>query len=323
LVLLLTCCLETDSNQQLLDTLCVKYEVPAAAFFVIENNKTHFYVYGQNNQSKPTDKNTVFEAASLSKVVFYQILKQEFSQKGLSTDSSLYSFGLTMNDLERLATRYNNAPFLETLNPLCLNASVSELSKHISGIDGGEVGVFNYSESGYLLLQLLLEKITSLNLQQLYLKHFGFKDMSFTWEKSFKKNTVDGFVNKGTEERKIRKHKSGFSNGTLTTSIEGLSEFCAYYFSCQSTGSGASINAFPTLFWNEGIATERMENGNTYLWHYGSNYCFNSFILINPKEKKAYGILANSVSAKQMMQELFSKATGESHFVSFDFINWY
>lgn len=273
-------------------------KVPAVAAFVSEGNTTRYYTWGTDAQGLPTSRSTLFEAASLSKPLFAASVQNRVS----SLDSTiLFPEKAEAYTLVRTATKEDPTILMGE------EATIFQVLTHTIG------DTFQYRETAYLALQVLgVAPVIS-----------GKKDASWghLWFELDTKSYANGYITTGIPERGIRKPQQAFCNGTLTTSIKGLNN--AYRQTVEpelTTWLSRTAPVESNLHWAPGIGVEVA--GDTFAWHYGSNYCYNSFWIKNQNTGRTAGILTNSVSGRRMIARWIPFIM-EKELNSLPWIGWY
>jgi CubicO group peptidase (beta-lactamase class C family) len=281
----------------------------AASLAIVDNGKTYFFNYGNNVQSEPVNENTIYEGASLSKTFLVWLFHQTMQDK---INASLEDLGINDEDLtlfyEKIALKDDELTYLKKI-------TIKALLSHTSGIENilnheEPNNFFHYSDPGYLLLQFVWE--------QLYQKSFvdgiqtllNDSTLHFVWQPKMNNNYVHSFTKIHHPDREIRKNEQPFANGTLLCSASGLVKFATslsndfFEFVQENQIIIDTTNPdFTGLFWGNGMGIEKLDE-RTFLWQWGSNWCYNSVIIVEPKSKTIYILLTNTLSGRMAFMPL-------------------
>lgn len=317
-------------HESRLNSVSGKSEIPywadVNAYYVAKissDGRVTEYANGICTNGNPVGQNTIFEAASLSKTVFAATF-WEMAKSNTSIREDVLALTYKENINEKVQRSFS--PF--------------QLLSHTSGITGWDsasneynlpdpmqIGQFSYSEAGYILLQKALEKKLAINLESMastfVFRPAGLNVSSFIWNYS-SADFVNGYVENGLFQRNIYHFLHPYANGTLYTTGADLVNFTRYLLHSDALDSMiqpvVSIPGYANLFWGRGIGLEKF-NGKTYAWQWGSNWCFTSFLLINPIEKTACVCLTNSVIGAARIHGFIRDIVGDE-MQCFQYISW-
>ncbi len=228
--------------------LMANAKVTGLVLSILNNNKTVFtraYGYRNKETGKRMDTSTVVAGASFSKAVFAFLVLKLVDEGVIDLDKPIYQYldkplpeyadytDLTRDDRWKLITPR-----------MCLSHTTGFPNWRFLGArtadydPNGKLAIYfkpgtkyAYSGEGIKLLQLVVEKVTSRNLEDLasdkIFKPVGMPRTSYIWQQGFEDDyAYPHNVNQETLERK--KRKKADAAGSLQTTIEDYSKFIEY-----------------------------------------------------------------------------------------------
>ena len=335
-----------DQMQQSIPELMRKANIPGLQIALLENAKTSWRgEFGLKNNStrQPVSKDTIFEAASLSKPVFaYGVLKLVDAGK---------------LDLDVPLTTYLPKPYIEGDDRLKLITARIVLS-HRTGFrnwrgDGNPLTIcftpgsrFSYSGEGFVYLQKVVEQITGKPLND-YMTEAVFAPLhmnssSYTWRPDFDGRTATGHDADATPREKRKPSEANAASSLHTTASD-----YALFLEAVMKGTGlrqATLRSMEApqiavdpactncterlpkelsreLFWGLGWGIVQTGYGEM-LWHWGDNGAFKCFVAAYPKQKKGVIFFANSENGLAIAEEIVQLALGSDppvfHWIKYD-----
>lgn len=311
-----------------LETLMKEKKIPGLSIAIIENSEIvlHLELGVKNSQTKePIDKNTVFEAASLSKPVFaYGVLK--LVEKGqLNLDKPLTEY-LAYSDIkndERVNLITARMVLAHTSGFPNWRPKDEPLNIHFQP---GER--FSYSGEGYLYLQKVIEQLSGLSLED-YIKKNVFIPLemnhsTFIWVNDNRKaegHNPDGSpVENWTEppNAAFTLHTSSLDYAKFVLAIlkgvglksETINEMFQFHVKVQE-GSTTSIEKSSdrlsdSVSWGLGWGLQHTKIGDSF-WHWGDNRGVKCFIVGFKNSKRAIIIFTNSSNGLSAISEIIQK----------------
>lgn len=169
-----------------INTLMEKGKFPGVAVAVLKNGNPIFvksYGLASIGHQIPTHRNTVFEIASLTKHMTALAIMTLIEEGKLSTDDKLVEFldkapadwgAITVNQLlanmagfeHRFEPTHNNSLLLENSKKDMLDSALAIPLKSKPGSD------WNYSDIGYFMLGVIIEKVTGKSFEQVLTERF-------------------------------------------------------------------------------------------------------------------------------------------------------
>ena len=317
--------------------LMQKAGIPGVSIGLIRNGKLVWAgAFGVMNADtrKPVTKETVFEAASLSKCVFaYGVLKL-VDQGKLNLDTPLtYYLG---NNYEVPDPRINlvTARHVLTHSSGFPNWREFDNSK-ILQIHFDPGAKWSYSGEGFVYLSKVVEKITGMSLedfmQQTVLKPLGMNSSSYVWSsekygatKAYRHDDfgkVTGRNEKGSPGL-LAVTEEANAAASLTTNATDYSKFIIAVLNgtglksktrevMLSPGIRVTQN-YPELAWGLGVGLETMPDG-TWFSHLGDDGDAKAFYMASVKTKDAVVYFADGFNGLGIEREILADAVGGNH----------
>lgn len=302
-------------TQRQLKEIAAEAKTPAIQIAYLADGKITHYNYGVKDitTNEAIGNNTVFQAASLSKIVATYAFLVLVDKGLLDLDKPLWSY----YEYDRL----KDDPYKELM-------TARMVLTHHTGLPNWEKGKkgplstrfkpgtdYMYSGEAYQYLQLVAEKITGKSLDEIcstyIFKPFGMKKSHFTYTDLIGQDISIGHTDAVTSYGKVQKFTTGNSAFTLYTTAEeymkflvaavlegkGLSkqmhkDFLTPYVTTVAKGKEKERDKHVKCCF--GIRTQENEAGLAY-WHTGSNGGgYRCIFIIYPEGKKAITLFTNS-----------------------------
>ena len=334
--------LETVTHQ--LDVLTPRLmedmNVPGVSISVIQDNRIAWHKgYGvvRAGGTEKVTTETVFEACSMSKVVFTYVVLKLVEQGKL--------------DLDRPLVEYLDKPYLEN-EPLHKLITAHMVLTHRTGFPnwreggwrkGGPLHVmfkpgtkYGYSGEGYLYLQRVVEHITGkpLNplMKEMLLEPIGMTHSSYVWEERYEELASAGHDEAG----QVKPNRNLFDQANAAFSLyctpddyarfiievmkedwsaphslsrESIKEMLTPTIEVEGTlgrqtprvGRARCVSVHRGLGWVVG----KMTDGGIRAWHSGSNGTgFRCYCEFDPRKKTGLVIMTSSVNGSSLYQKL-------------------
>lgn len=308
--------------------LLQRYAIAGLAIAMIENHQLAwircFGVQDATTQA-PINKDTVFEAASLSKPVVAYAALQLCESKKLGLQDSLSSY--LDYQFDSRVTVYHLLSHTSGL-PNWLNDDELPITHFTPG------SRFSYSGVGYRVLQQAIEKITGQSLatylEQSVFKSFGMPNSSFVWQPRFTENSTVGHDKNGVPVDKFKPQKA-YAAFSLHSSI---TDYAAFITSSLNTPIiekmlepqmavndttpwkenwfRADITEFPKVHWGLGWGLEETSQGD-FFWQWGDNGSFKAFVMVSRDNGQGFIAMTNSANGDLLWQDLTSTLLGGTH----------
>jgi serine-type D-Ala-D-Ala carboxypeptidase/endopeptidase len=231
------------SLDEIVTQLVERNAVHGLSIAVLNSNEVVFKkAYGYRNAitKDPFDDGTVIHAASLSKPVFSAIVLKLAEERVIGLDTPLFQYLENPSDEE--STEWYKDFSDIAYHPYYKKVTARMCLAHTSGLSSWRWfepdkklkfrykpgTAFFYSGEGYILLQLVLEKVTGQSLEALarqkVFQPAGMNMSSFVWQQRFDGLNCCAHDSYGKVTPKGRKTK-GLSGGSLQTTITDYSLF--------------------------------------------------------------------------------------------------
>jgi CubicO group peptidase (beta-lactamase class C family) len=318
------------SQSTAVDKLRADYKVTGLQFVWIDKDKTTNYSLGAafTGTNQNVNASTIFQAASLSKVVLAYVCMQLVAEKRIGFDSPLYRYFEypRMKDdpkskkiTARMVLNHTTGWPNWAQNPMQKAWGTSTLKTQF------EPGTkWSYSGEGFVFLQLAIQSILKKDFQQIAKERvfdaLGMKNSSFIWEERFAETATYGFnsQNEPTERSEYFLPNAAFS---LLTTATDYSLFLKALLKKQLSPLLAS--EVPTnakhLFWGLGVGVQKNELGKM-AWHWGDNGDYKTFFIINPEKQQIMVCFTNSVNGLKLMKPLANIYFGKASWYAADWL---
>lgn len=289
-----------------------------------------------DNKIKVSSK-TIFQAASLSKVVLAYICLQLVEQKQLDLDRPLlsyYDYPRLRNDSSakgitaRMVLTHTSGLPNWAENPLKKTWSTSLLTTSFK--PGSR---WSYSGEGFVFLQLAIQNILKKDLQQIasemVFNPLGMKNSSFIWKDEFESIAAYGHDDKSEQTDRMPYFLPNAAFSLLTTAADYqvfLQAFCRKYLHKAILNPVSIYNekepkiSAKSIFWGLGIGIQENKLGKM-LWHWGDNGDFQGFFMVNPANAEILVCFTNNANGLKLMKPLLSQYFGETNWPAADWLS--
>jgi CubicO group peptidase (beta-lactamase class C family) len=327
------------AQQAELAALLQKENVPGMQLVYTKKGETQQYSLGlrQAGTAQAVDANTIFQAASLGKVVLAYTALRLHDQGRLELDKPLlsyYPYPRLQNEpranriTARMVLGHTTGLPNWTGYPLAENWKSSPLTLKFA-----PDSCWSYSGEGYVFLQKTLEHLTGKSLDQLAQQEvFGplrMKNSSFTWQTRFDQNAAFGHdkAGKPTDIKRFAEPNGGFS---LLTTAADYSRFLQAIMKGKNlkpataklltTPANAATRCTtpltPTdahIAWACGVGLVTTSHGPA-LWHWGDNGDFRGFFMIFPETQETLLFLTNSANGLHLTDAVLGLFVGSGQY---------
>ncbi|SFB83277.1 CubicO group peptidase, beta-lactamase class C family [Parapedobacter composti] len=313
-------------------------QIPGIQIAHLKDGQIHHYNIGEAvyGARKAVSRNSVFQTASLSKVVFaYTVLR-------------LYDKGLL--DLDRPLLEY--MPYERLRNEQRGNRMTARMVlNHTTGLPNWQVSTSNpnwktselkaafepgahyrYSGEGFYWLQLVVEHLTQKNLQQVVeeevFEPLRLKHSSYVWVNRMERNAVVG--HKGLEPYGLRKTRHANAAFSLRATASDYLRFVTealikgkglkpetHKMMLAKSSSGQPADkvgeAYEHLSFGLGVLLQENERGKAVI-HTGSNPGFRNFFIAYPDTGEALVCFTNSTNGEKIREEVARILLGNQTF---------
>lgn len=304
--------------------------------------------YSWKETGKPDyEKEAVFQAASLSKVVFAYIVLKMYDNGEIDIDRPLYEY----TDIDRFVDK-----------DMAKKLTARLILMHRSGIDDWAASpssdewptspikftfpvdsIFGYSGEGYAFLQRAVEAIKGKDIQSIA-KEYVFEPLdmplsSYEWIPEFEGITTAS-VRRNGESQGVRQFPRQNVAYTLRTNAIDYTKFLKAILNgtglkpqthaLMITPCSGPATQFPpkvrpidekkSIFWGLGIGIEENPHYGRVLWHWGDNGNTKALFVILPAQKKTVIYFANSGAGHEIANQVLNLFLGDK--TPFDIEDW-
>ena len=283
-----------------------------------------------------TPQPAIFQAASLSKVVFAYIVMKLHENGEIDLDKPICEY----TNIDRFADKER----AKMLTPRIVLNHRTGLPNWSTGPSSEEWptstiefsfatdSCFGYSGEGFAFLQRAVEEIKGKDIdaiaKEIVFEPLGMEHTSYSWLPIYDSLAVDGY-NKAGENRGKGRHPRANVGYTLRTCAADYSKFVQALLN----GTGLKPETFATMFetttgpafryrdnnrewdkpiaWAMGIGTEDNANHGKILWHWGDNGNFKALFIVIPAEKTTLVYFTNSAYGHDIINPLTELLLGD------------
>jgi len=313
--------------------LMEKARIPGLQIALIRRGEVLWQgAYGVTNTAGGTavTRDTIFEAASLTKPLFAYVVMQMVDKKLIDLDTPL----LGAVPKERVEELIGHSLETEGFRlDWAKKITARHVLSHSAGMPHGdraeiypiffEPGTdWKYSAEGYQLLQLVVEGIEGKSLEEIVdayvLEPLGMNHSSMVWREAYEKTMANGHWLYGRPVD-FRKRSRATAAASLYTTAGDYARFvCAVL---DGTGlkpethkdmlaSFVDMNDEGTLGWGLGFGTQ-VDGDRTAFWQWGDYGIFRNYIIADPERRSGVVYLTNSFNGLAVCSELVTKGIGQ------------
>ena len=313
-------------------SLMKQARIPGLSLALIRDGQVLWHgSFGVKNATtrEPVTKETIFEAASLTKPLFAYAVLKLVEQGDLTLDAPLIGYVPEKLIEEKLLD-----------HPLQLEGfqierfrkvTARQVLSHSSGLPHGERGKpypiffepgekYKYSAGGYYYLQLVVEHLKNKPLEQIIqeqvLDPLEMRRSSMVWKEDYESQAAVGHDFLGETTGEFRKRTRAHAAATLYTTAEDYARFVVAVLN----GSGLKASTLKEMltpqievdnrvFWSLGFGIQRNPAGECF-WQWGDYGIFRNYIVAFKKEKIGVVYLTNSFNGLSIGEELVEQAIG-------------
>ncbi|ACU61953.1 serine hydrolase [Chitinophaga pinensis] len=292
-----------------LQALMTRAHVPGLSLAYVKNGKvaqTYYLGTRSNDTGGKVDTQTVFQAASLTKVAFAYGVMHLVEQGKLDLDKPLSS--------------YYSYPDLQ-YDARAAKVTAREVLSHTSGLPNWRNGDtlkfkynpgerWNYSGEGFVWLGKVVEHITGKELEpwleETVLQPLGMERSGFIWKNEFDQNYAWPHTETGTTSGRWTPDKVNTAASLHTTADSYAKLLCAlldkkglkpatFKTMLQPQAHSQVEQGKTTLSWSLGVGRQETAAGPAF-WQWGDNGTFKAFLIGYPEKKEGLVYFANSAA---------------------------
>ena len=325
------------------DAIMRHHAIPGAQLVYTQDGKSREYDYGvvRAGSDRPVTPETLFQAASLSKVVGAYIALKLVDQGRLDLDTPLWNYWPSPRTRDNPQARRITARMVLNHTTGLKNWQISPSNPVIddtpleSLFPPGER--YSYSGEGFYLLQRTLEHITGLRWEALARAEvfvpFDMPASRYMTDQALSPRNATGHEQDGAARPE---RVFGWENTawTLVTSASEYDRFLqralfrgegltpASHALMLATSSNADdreipVPADPYVSWGLGVGLQTME-GRVRAWHWGDNPGFKAFFMLDPNTGESLVLFTNSENGLSTYKEVLRLFLGEDEYPAVD-----
>jgi CubicO group peptidase (beta-lactamase class C family) len=300
--------------------------IPGLSLAVIREGKLfwhHSFGVKSTKTGQPVSDDTIFEAASISKLAFAYAVFKLVEQGKLDLDTPL---------MNCVTDEYIEKKFLkgkiedERLRKITPRIVLC----HSSGFPnwrGGKLEItfdpgtkYSYSGEGYVFLQRIVEKITGKQLNdfmtEMVFKPLGMKDSSFVWQDKYEQMAAFGHTMKNVAS--ISKSNRANAAASLLTTARDLGTLVTAILNEQGLKKetitlmlkpAIKTEKSDQVLWGLGPGLVKTNCGDAF-FQWGDNGDFKGFCIAFKKQKAGLVYLSNSSSGLSIAKDIVAQALG-------------
>jgi len=316
-----------------LEALAVQHHVCGVAIAVIKNRKLDSTDSATGCLPAPTlNSDSVFQAASLSKPVFAYAVLKLVEQGRLELDTPVMKY-LPQGYRHQFHPLEAEPPIEKTdlvIDPQIQAVTVRMVLNHTSGLpnwasrplsfDSLPGAKWAYSGEGFVLLQRAVaavegEPLDRFMTAQLF-KPQAMDHSDYVWNAQIAQELVTGTKANGAPRApwNFTRPVAAF---TLYTSATDYGKFLVAVLNDepvlkQITASPVSVDPSLSLSWGLGWGIERVQ-GDLYIWHWGNNPGYRSFVIASVRTGDGFVMLTNSDNGLKLAEPITQRLLPGEH----------
>lgn len=278
-----------------------------------------------------TPQPAIFQAASLSKVVFAYIVMKMYDRGEIDLDTPI----CTYTDIDRFEDK-ESASKLTARMVLNHRTGLPNWSKSPSSEEWPVSTItfkfpvdscYGYSGEGFAFLQRAVEKIRGKKIDDVAKEEvfipLGMEYTSYEWQPMYDTLTVDGY-NKDGENRGKGRHPRANVGYTLRTCASDYAKFLQalldgtglspqakelFFTPCSEKAiryAGNHRECDNSIAWAMGIGTEDNAEFGKVLWHWGDNGSFKALFIVIPSADGYLTYFTNSNHGHDIINDITS-----------------
>lgn len=306
--------------------------------------ETHIYGVMSNESKAPVTEQTIFQAASLSKVVGAYIALRLVDQGKLDLDAPLWSYWQSPRTNADEQARKITARMVLNHTTGLPNWQISPSDPAIdrtpltSEFPAG--ARFQYSGEGFYLLQKTIEHITGTGWNALaereVFSRFDMPSSSYLTDPAFDAVNAFGHEKDGTT-RRARVFSWENTAWTLVTNAHDYGNFIqkalyrgeglapATHRMMFAESSDADDRSAPTpadafVSWGLGVGLQTTP-GRKLVWHWGDNPGFKAFFMLDPATGDSMILFTNSENGPSAYREMLETFLGKGEYPALDWVS--
>jgi len=312
---------QQSSLHTYLQQLANRFGVCHVAMAVVRNREILTVDAAQGCATEvPTQRDSIFQAASLSKPIFAYAVLKLVQQGKINLDAPVLAY-LPQGYVHRQVPYRTGSPTDPVSDPKLAAVTVRMVLNHSCGLPNWANGplVFDhapgtrwqYSGEGYVLLQRAVEAVTGEKLdtfmQRQVFTPLGMTHSAYTDRPELAPYVVPGRARDGTLLKSVA-FQSAVAAFTLYTSAQDYGRFLAALMKDdaalrQIVDSPVVVQPKLNLSWGLGWGLEQTPE-DLFLWHWGNNPGYRAFAMVSPRSGDGFVMLSNSEAGLALVEPL-------------------
>ncbi len=350
-----SCAPKVDTYKKEIENIIVEAQVPLIQLesnfngkqlsYQIEN--PNFYDSVKIAAGEATPKPAVFQAASLSKVVFAYIVMKMYDRGEIDLDTPICNY----TDIDRFEDKESAAKLTARmvlnhrtgLPNWSTSPSSQEWPTSTITFKYPVDSCYGYSGEGFAYLQRAVEQIRGKKIDDIareeVFQPLGMEYTSYEWQPMYDTLAVDGY-NKDGENRGKGRHPRANVGYTLRTCAADYAKFLqallngtglspeakeVFFTPCQEKAiryAGNHRECDNSIAWAMGIGTEDNAEYGKVLWHWGDNGSFKALFIVIPSANGYLTYFTNSNHGHDIINDITALVIGNKEpFAINDWIN--
>ena len=327
-------------HRTLLIPFSKKHVFPERSWLLSTTVKRSCIAFGKASDEKNDTVNaaTVFQAASLSKIVLSYITMKLVDRKLIALDTPLYryyAYARTNSDSNakkitaRMVLHHVTGYPNWASNPISKQWRESPL---VSTFTPGSK--WSYSGEGFMYLQFAVEAILQSPLEKIASKEvfipFNMQSSSFIWQPSFEPKAAYSYNKEGeiVDRPEFFLPSGAYSLMTTATDFNNFIQAVVSGTGLKNESYKMMLNdlvevkkadsseraASSHIKWALGIGVQKNELGKA-VWHWGDNGSYKAFVIAFPDRQTSFCYFTNSENGFDNMSELLGSLSRKSKLV--------
>ncbi len=318
--------------EKIIPELMIEAEIPGMSIAVIKNGGiiwTEGFGIKNTKTGEAVTKDTIFEAASLTKPFFAYMAMQLVESGELDLDKPLHGY----MPQENLVKTYIRHPWdMEGFNRDWFRRITARMVlSHSSGLPHGEPrrplpilfepgSRYKYSADGYQYLQQVIEHLKGETLEDIMakmaLEPLEMKHSSMVWQDRYETQAAVGHDVFSETNGRFRKRRKAMAAASLYTTAEDYARFVAALLNDVGLKGETvakmltpQIDVDKDVYWGLGFGLEKTPNGKAF-WQWGDYGIFRNYIVAYKEQKLGVVYLTNSFNGLSIGDEVVKHAIG-------------
>jgi len=317
--------------------------IPGLSIAVIRDGKlfwTRGFGVKNSKTGEPVTRDTIFEAASLTKPFFAYAAMKLVESGELDLDRPLVEY----IPREKIEQGLGHSLDLEGFRGDWFRRITARMVlSHSSGLPHGERGKpfpiyfepgtkYRYSADGYYFLQLVLEHLKGEPLEvlmrKLALEPLKMDASSMVWQERYEKSAAVGHDVLGDTDGRFRKRTEAHAAATLYTTAEDYAKFVLAVLNNIGLKKETvdlmlkpQIDVASDVFWGLGFGLQRTAGGEAF-WQWGDYGIFRNYVVGYKKQKLGVVYLTNSFNGLSIAQDIVGRAIGGGKDLGIAYLNY-